>query len=116
MRNCCASGSKRLAMLFGMRKQPWCVPNSSLRAAAALSVCVSPMRGAASNRGMLTPCEVQVVELIATGMRNKEIVAPPKITDETVHAHAKTIFGKLSVHDRTAAVTIALRRGIVHMR
>ncbi len=64
----------------------------------------------------LTRREVQVVELIATGMRNKEIAGVLDISEETVQVHVKNILSKLRVQDRTAAVTMALRRGIIHIR
>jgi DNA-binding NarL/FixJ family response regulator len=63
----------------------------------------------------LTPREVQVVGLIAEGMRNKEIAAALGISDETVQVHVKSIFWKLKVNDRSAAMNVALRRGIVHL-
>jgi DNA-binding NarL/FixJ family response regulator len=66
--------------------------------------------------GTLTPREVQVVELIATGMRNREIAGALAISEETVQAHVKNILAKLKVPDRTAAVTMAVRRGIIHIR
>ena len=67
-------------------------------------------------QGTLTRRELQVVELIATGMRNKEIAGVLNISEETVQAHVKNILAKLKVPDRTAAVTIALRRGMIHIR
>jgi two-component system NarL family response regulator len=63
----------------------------------------------------LTPREIEVLHLVARGMRNKEIAADLKISDETVQGHVKNILAKLSVHDRTEAVTVAIRRGIVHL-
>ena len=63
----------------------------------------------------LTPRETQVVELVAAGQRNKEIAASLRITEETVEVHMKNLFAKLGVNDRTAAVKVALRRGIVHL-
>jgi DNA-binding NarL/FixJ family response regulator len=63
----------------------------------------------------LTTREVEVLRLVARGMRNKEIAADLKISDETVQGHVKNILAKLSVHDRTEAVAVALRRGIVHL-
>jgi len=63
----------------------------------------------------LTPREVQVVGLIAEGMRNKEIAAALGISDETVQVHVKSIFWKLKVKDRSAAMNVALRRGIIHL-
>jgi two-component system NarL family response regulator len=63
----------------------------------------------------LTTREVEVLRLVARGMRNKEIAADLKISDETVQGHVKNILAKLSVHDRTEAVAVAIRRGIVHL-
>jgi len=63
----------------------------------------------------LTTREIEVLELLAKGMRNKEIGRSLRITEETVRAHIRSIFLKLSVHDRTAALAEALRRGIVHV-
>jgi hypothetical protein len=45
-------------------------------------------------------------------MRNKEFAANLKISEETVQGHVKNILAKLSAHDRTEAVTVAVRRGI----
>jgi DNA-binding NarL/FixJ family response regulator len=65
--------------------------------------------------GILTTREVQVIELIAKGMRNKEVASELGISEETAHVHIKNIFAKLSVNDRTAAVHVAIRRGIIHI-
>jgi DNA-binding NarL/FixJ family response regulator len=59
--------------------------------------------------------ETEVVELMAKGLRNKEIAADLGLSEETVRNHAKSIFAKLNVADRTAAVTVSLRRGIIHI-
>ena len=63
----------------------------------------------------LTAREIEVLELLAKGMRNKEIGGTLHITEETVRAHIRSIFLKLNVHDRTAALAEALRRGIVRV-
>ena len=63
----------------------------------------------------LTQRELDVLRLVARGMRNKEIAAVLKITEETTQSHVKNILAKLSVHDRTEAVAVAVRRGIVHL-
>jgi two-component system NarL family response regulator len=63
----------------------------------------------------LTEREIEVVELIAQGMRNKEIAAALGISEETVQVHVKHILSKLKVNDRSAAITVALRRGIIHL-
>jgi two-component system NarL family response regulator len=64
---------------------------------------------------VLTPREIEVIRLVARGMRNKEIAAALTITEETAQSHVKSILAKLSVHDRTEAVAVAIRRGIVHL-
>jgi two-component system NarL family response regulator len=64
---------------------------------------------------VLTSRELEVLHLIAQGLRNKEIAARLKITEETTQSHVKNILAKLSVHDRTEAVTVGIRRGIVHL-
>ena len=63
----------------------------------------------------LTPREIEVMDLVTQGLRNKEVAASLGISEGTVQVHVKSIFGKLGVNDRTAAVKIALRRGIVHI-
>ena len=63
----------------------------------------------------LTPREIVVLELLAQGMRNKEIAAAMGISAGTVPVHMKSIFAKLEVNDRTAAVNVAVRRGIIHL-
>jgi DNA-binding NarL/FixJ family response regulator len=59
--------------------------------------------------------EVQVLSLVAIGKRNKEIAADLSIAEDTVKMHVRNIFSKLNVTDRTEAVTVALRRGIIHL-
>jgi DNA-binding NarL/FixJ family response regulator len=68
-----------------------------------------------ATRPVLTPREVQVTELIGRGLRNKEIAWELGISEETVQVHVKSILNKLSVNDRTAAVQVAMRRGIIHL-
>jgi len=63
----------------------------------------------------LTQRELEVLKEIAKGKRNKEIGATLSIAEDTVKMHVKSILMKLGVNDRTEAVTIALRRGIIHL-
>ncbi|MGC9946630.1 MAG: LuxR C-terminal-related transcriptional regulator [Bryobacteraceae bacterium] len=63
----------------------------------------------------LTAREPDVLRLIARGMRNKEIAAQLGIAEETTQGHVKNILSKLGLHDRTEAVAVAVRRGIVHI-
>ena len=60
--------------------------------------------------------EWQVLELVAEGMRNKEIAAALGISADTVGMHVKNLYTKLEVHDRTAAVAKAIRRGIIRIQ
>jgi DNA-binding NarL/FixJ family response regulator len=68
-----------------------------------------------SHGSVLTSRELQVIELVAQGMRNKEIAAALGINDNTVQVHVKNILAKLNAQDRTAAINVALRRGIIHI-
>jgi DNA-binding NarL/FixJ family response regulator len=68
-----------------------------------------------ATRASLTDREVQVVELVAQGMRNKEIGVSLGITETTVQVHVKNILAKLKVQDRSGAITAAIRRGIIHI-
>lgn len=63
----------------------------------------------------LTPREVDVLRLVAGGNANKEIAARLSLTEETVKSHVKNILAKLGASDRTHAVTIGLRRGIIDL-
>jgi DNA-binding NarL/FixJ family response regulator len=63
----------------------------------------------------LTPREIEVLRLIAEGLRNKEIAASLTISVQTAEFHVKNILAKLGVNDRTKAVTVAVRRGIIEI-
>jgi DNA-binding NarL/FixJ family response regulator len=61
----------------------------------------------------LTAREVDVLRRVAGGLSNKQVAAALSISEETVKAHMKNILAKLGANDRTHAVTIALKRGII---
>ena len=63
----------------------------------------------------LTPREIGVLRLVAAGNTNKEIGAQLSLTEVTVKSHLKNILAKLGANDRTHAVTIALKRGIIDL-
>lgn len=63
----------------------------------------------------LSPREIEVLGLIAGGNANKAIASQLSITEETVKGHVKNILSKLSASDRTHAVTIGLKRGIIDL-
>jgi DNA-binding NarL/FixJ family response regulator len=64
---------------------------------------------------VLTPREVEVLRFVAGGNANKEIAARLSLTEETVKAHLRNIFGKLGANDRTHAVSIGVKRGIIDL-
>lgn len=62
---------------------------------------------------MLTPREIQVLELVAEGLPNKVIAERLGISDQTVKFHIGSISGKLGAGNRTDAVRRAVRRGLI---
>lgn len=93
-----------IAAIRAVRQGEWVIPPS---------VAVSLASNRASER--LTPRELEVVELMAHGLSNKEIARAIGRTDETVKIHLKAVFVKLKVATRTEAVRVALSRGLVHL-
>ncbi len=69
------------------------------------------LRGGAVEQ--LTPRELDILTLMARGLRNKEIANQLYITERTVKFHANAIYRKLDVSSRTEAVSKALRHGLV---
>ena len=63
----------------------------------------------------LTPREVDVLRLVAKGNANKAVGARLSLTEETVKSHIRSILAKLGANDRTHAVAIALKRGIIEL-
>lgn len=63
----------------------------------------------------LTPREVEVLQLVAQGLANKEVAGRLGTASGTVKIHVQNILSKLCATDRTHAVTIALQRGIIHL-
>lgn len=63
----------------------------------------------------LSDREIDVLKLVAIGKANKEVAIQLRISEETVKAHLKSIFAKMDAGDRTQAVTLALKRGIIEL-
>jgi DNA-binding NarL/FixJ family response regulator len=93
-------------------------------------VIAAPARGAASGRQNvraiyreneeridepLTARETEVLELLAEGLPNKAIASRLGISDQTVKFHVASIIGKLGASNRTDAVRLALRRGLISL-
>jgi DNA-binding NarL/FixJ family response regulator len=64
---------------------------------------------------LLTPRELEVIRGIQEGLKNKAIAAQLNISEATVNFHIKNIVGKLHANDRTHAVMIAIRRGMLQV-
>jgi DNA-binding NarL/FixJ family response regulator len=62
---------------------------------------------------MLTTREVEIVQLIASGQSNRDVADGLSISESTVKVHVSNIMEKLGASDRTDAVVIAIRRGII---
>ena len=81
--------------------------------------CVPPeiAAGVAEHLGdeALSQREVEVLQQVAGGNRNRQIAANLFIAEETVKAHLKHIKGKLGANDRTQSVALAARRGIIQL-
>ncbi len=74
----------------------------------------SPRPAPASNGSNgLTPREIDVLKILATGARNSEVAGDLQITERTVKAHLKSIYQKLGVETRTGAVSAARRLGVL---
>lgn len=81
--------------------------------------CISPEIAAGLAEHMsdedLSGREVDVLRHVATGNRNRDIAETLFIAEETVKVHLKHILRKLGANDRTQAVAIGVRRGIIHL-
>ena len=94
----------------------------AIRSAARGEVTLAPSIAAKLTRRLTNPLErslsgreIEVLSLASRGDSNKEIAAKLHITEATVKSHFVHIFDKLSVADRTAAVTLALEKKIIRL-
>jgi len=85
----------------------------STLAPGVASRLVERFRGSADSH--VSEREIEILMLVAQGWSNREIARELHISDSTVKAHMLHIFDKLGVTDRTAAVTTALRQGIIRL-
>ncbi|HZI28039.1 MAG TPA: response regulator transcription factor [Gemmatimonadaceae bacterium] len=63
----------------------------------------------------LTSREVEILQLVASGNRNRDIAEVLSISEDTVKVHVKHVMEKLGANDRTEAVVIGIRRGIIQL-
>ena len=91
----------------------------SIRAVCAGRKAISPEATFAlaehTGQEMLSPVEVRVLQLVAQGHSNRQIAAALSTSEDAVKGQVKHILAKLSANDRTHAVTIAARRGILQL-
>jgi DNA-binding NarL/FixJ family response regulator len=89
----------------------------SLLAAVASSAVLRRVRGQVPAAGpTLTPRERAVLEALARGLGNKQIAAQLGVSERTVKFHVSSLFAKLGAGNRTEAVTLAARAGLVSIR
>jgi len=88
---------------------------SVLRGKRAIPVEVALALAEHVDEDALSPREIEVLRLVALGSSNKRIGLTLRVTEDTIKAHMKGILLKLGASDRTHAVTIALRRGIIDL-
>jgi DNA-binding NarL/FixJ family response regulator len=65
---------------------------------------------------MLTSREIEILQLIARGNRNRDVAEALSISEDTVKVHVKHVMEKLGATDRTDAVVIGLKRGIIQLQ
>jgi DNA-binding NarL/FixJ family response regulator len=80
-----------------------------------LDPVVAPLLAERLAQRSLTSRELEVLQMVAKGMVNKEIAAVLKIAEVTVKLHVSHVLEKLNVKDRTEAATAALKRGIISL-
>jgi DNA-binding NarL/FixJ family response regulator len=92
---------------------------AALRNAAAgqrtLPAAVARALAEHTPRADLTPRELEVLRLVAKGLENTEVASVIGCAPGTIKIHLQHIFAKLGTSDRTEAVTIAFRRGYLHL-
>jgi len=106
-RGCLLKGSLRNELLDAIRA----VHAGQMRVSSEIAVGIAEH----STDHALTPREVDVLRLVAKGNANKEIAAQLSLTEETVKSHVRNILAKLDANDRTHAVAIGVKRGIIDL-
>ena len=80
---------------------------------AALSAAIRPPQPITDLPEPLTPREREVLQMLASGLGNKQIAARLNISEHTAKFHVASILGKLAAGSRTEAVALGIRRGLV---
>ena len=96
-----------------VRGESLLAPEVTRRLIGRYAARIRPADPAVTAAGQLTPRELEVLRLIATGMSNAEIAAALVIGSETVKTYVSRILTKLGLRDRVQAVVHAYRTGLV---
>jgi DNA-binding NarL/FixJ family response regulator len=100
------------------REQLFAAIRSAARGESVLSPSVATRvlgRMRAPAEEALSPRELEILQAVARGLSNKDIGRQLYVSEATVKTHLLRVFSKLGVDDRTAAVTVALERGIIRL-
>ncbi len=100
------------------REQLFAAIRSAARGESVLSPSVATRvlgRMRAPAEEALSPRELEILQAVARGLSNKDIGRQLYVSEATVKTHLLRVFAKLGVDDRTAAVTVALERGIIRL-
>jgi DNA-binding NarL/FixJ family response regulator len=100
------------------REQLFSAIRSAARGESVLSPSVATRvlgRMRAPAEEALSPRELEILQAVARGLSNKDIGRQLYVSEATVKTHLLRVFSKLGVDDRTAAVTVALGRGIIRL-
>jgi DNA-binding NarL/FixJ family response regulator len=109
------AGARAYLLKNSLHKELLDTIRSVYRGQKTVSPSIAAEMAEYSNKDGLTSREIDVLQLIAGGNPNKEIAAQLSITEETVKSRVKNILSKLHANDRTHAVTIGLKRGIISL-
>jgi DNA-binding NarL/FixJ family response regulator len=113
-----AAGATGYLLKDAPREQLFAAIRSAARGEAVLSPSVATRvlgRMRAPAEEALSPRELEILQAVARGLSNKDIGRQLYVSEATVKTHLLRVFSKLGVDDRTAAVTVALERGIIRL-
>lgn len=110
-----AAGARGYLLKDTMRSELLKVIRTVRAGHRAIPTAVAARLAEYTPRVELTPRELEVLRLMAKGLSNPDIARVLGRTESTMKVHVSNVFAKLGVVDRTEAVTLAIRRGILHL-
>jgi DNA-binding CsgD family transcriptional regulator len=102
-----------LGLAFGLRERPIPTTADAAGTIAATNTFDPAAREAVRTACGITPRELEILDLIAIGLSNREIGERLFVSEHTVKTHASRLLGKLGARRRTEAIRIAQVRGLV---